>query len=114
MFEAFAIIVVAMTFAAAIAYAINKNAKGGSAKKPAPVAPVAPESAAVPQTVTLPGGGTVDIPNIPNSTPAPAPAAKPKPKKKKAKAPAATYPNPVQNMAPDGTKEPPPVNTWKM
>lgn len=112
MFEAFAIIVVAMTFAAAIAYAINKNAKGDPAKKPAPVVSVAPESAAMPQTVTLPGGGTVDIPSIPDSTSAPAP--NPKPKKKKAKASAATYPNPVQNVAPDGTKEPPPVNTWKM
>lgn len=112
MFEVSAIIVVAFAFAVAVAYAINKNAKGEPASKPAPVVP---EVVPTPQSITLPGGGTVDIPAIPSTpAPAPAPAAKPKPKKKKAKAPAATYSNPVQNVAPDGTKEPPPVNTWKM
>lgn len=112
MLEVSAIIVAAFVFAVAIAYAINKNSKGEPAKKPALAVPVAPGSVAAPKTVTLPGGGTVPIPDIPAHAPTPSPSSNPKPKKKKAKA-SSTKAAPVEGVAPDGTKEPPPINTWK-
>lgn len=123
MFDVFIAFIALLVFAGFIVYLVNKRAdKKSSAttapKQDVPVTTGAGHSAteiveAYERATGLELSAIASM-NVPIPAVSSAPQPKPKPKKKKAKAPAATYPNPVENVAPDGTKVPPPVNTWKM